>query len=368
MGKITENAKYLIKLALEADSLVERPDIIGAIFGQTEGLLGQDMNLKELQESGRIGRINIVFKESKDGKTRAEIIIPSNLSASETALLAASIETVDKVGYTKAKIKLIDIEDLRDSKRAFIERRSKEILEKLYEKVPDVRETLNKVEKDLKLKDIKNIKGLAAGSEVEKSDEIILVEGRADVVNLVRCGIRNAIEIGGSSVAEQIRDIVKNKTVTVFLDGDRGGDLILKRLMKEIKIDYVARAPDGKEVEELTKKELYQCLKHKKQLKTRQRLPSNLKELGEKIIKSMLGTREVKFLDYNLNEIYKTTYSELPNVLKTAELDNVAVIAMDGKLTRELAEKIEKKGIKAVLCFEREKFKTKLNVLAIHDF
>jgi len=370
MGKITENAKYIIKLSLEADSLVERPDIVGAIFGQTEGLLGPGMDLKELQESGRIGRIDINFKESKDEKTKAEIIVPSNLSASETALLAAAFETIDKVGYTKARVCLQEIKDIRESKRAFIEQRSKEILEKLYEKTPDTKETLNKLQRDLKIKKIREYNGLVGGPEVLKSNEIIIVEGRADVINLLKYGIENAIAIEGSKVLPQIKDITKNKIVTVFLDGDRGGDLILKRLKQVVNINYVARAPDGKEVEELTKKEIYQCLKNKRKvlIKINKKLPENFKEKLKPIIKDMLGTKEVKLLDSDLKEIHKTSYDEFPQLLKTAELDNVSVILMDGKLTKELAEQIEKKGINLVVCFDSERFKTKMKVLCIHDF
>ncbi len=378
MGKITENAKYLIKLSLEAGSLVERTDIIGAIFGQTEGLLGQEMDLKELQESGKIGRIDIHFKKNKEEKTIAEIIIPSNLSTSESALLAAALETIDKVGYTTAKVVLEEIEDIRSSKRNFIEKRSREILEKLYKDIPDTKETLNKLSSDIRTKEIKTYRGLTGGPEVLTNKEIIIVEGRADVVNLVGYGIKNAIAVGGSKPSPQIKDIVKNKSVTVFLDGDRGGDLISKRLNQEIKIDYIARAPDGKEVEELTKKEIYQCLKTKKknvakskepqQFENKTTLPHDLKERVKPMIKNMLGTKEVRLLDNNLNEIHKMSYGDIKQVLKTADLDNVSIVLMDGKLTKELAEQLEKKNIKAVVCFDSERFKTKMKVLCIHDF
>ena len=378
MGKITENAKYLIKLSLEAGSLVERTDIIGAIFGQTEGLLGQEMDLKELQESGKIGRIDIHFKKNKEEKTKVEIIIPSNLSTSESALLAAALETIDKVGYTTAKVTLDEIEDIRSSKRNFIEKRSREILEKLYKDIPDTKETLNKLSSDIRTKEIKTYKGLTGGPDVLTNKEIIIVEGRADVVNLVGYGIKNTIAVGGSKPSPQIKDIVKNKSVTVFLDGDRGGDLISKRLNQEIKIDYIARAPDGKEVEELTKKEIYQCLKTKKknevksketqQFENKTTLPLDLKERVKPMIKNMLGTKEVRLLDNNLNEVHKMSYGEIKQVLKTADLDNVSIVLMDGKLTQELAEQIEKKNINAVVCFDSERFKTKMKVLCIHDF
>lgn len=391
MGKITENAKYLMKFSLEADSLVERPDVIGAIFGQTEGLLGQGMDLKELQESGRIGRIEINFesKEGKgDGKTRAEIIVPSNLSIKETVLLAASIETVDKVGFTTATVKLKDIEDIRNSKRTYIESRSKELLSGMYGRFADPKETLDKLSKDVKIAEAIDYKGLCAGPDVPRAREIIIVEGRADVINLLKYGIKNAIAVNGSKVSESIKDVVRGKNVTVFLDGDRGGDMILKRLKQLIRVDYVARAPDGKEVEELAGKELRQCLRSKKRdssdrkstttrsverkpttsVKEPVELPEDLNERIGPILKDMLGTKEVRFLDSNLDEVHKASYGELQELLKIVDFDNVSVILMDGKLTKELAEQFEKSGISAVACFDKGRFRTNLKVLCISDF
>jgi DNA primase len=400
MGKIAENAKYMMKFSLEADSLVERPDVIGAIFGQTEGLLGQGMDLKELQESGRVGRIEITFKESKDGKTRAEIIIPSNLSIKETVLLASSVETVDKVGFTSAKITLNDVEDVRSSKRNYIESRSKELLSSLYGKLSDPKEALNKLDKDMKVAEVTEYKGLAAGPEVHKSKEVIVVEGRADVINLLNYGIKNAIAIDGSKVSEKITDIVRDKSVTVFLDGDRGGDMILKRLKQFIKVSYVARAPDGKEVEELTGKEIRQELKNRKRENAHSHekehhrehekpsidalsgdeethnlrkhrsadIPADLDEKIGPILRDMLGTKEVRFYDNSLNEVHKASYNELSRLMKVVDFDNVAVVVMDGKLTKDLADQFERKNIKAVACFDREKFKTKIKVLCIDDF
>ncbi|MGC9310705.1 MAG: DNA primase DnaG [Candidatus Aenigmatarchaeota archaeon] len=390
MGKITENAKYLMKFSLEADSLVERPDIIGAVFGQTEGLLGQGMDLKELQESGRIGRIEIIFSTSKegkaDGKTRAEIVIPSNLSIKETVLLAAAVETVDKVGFTTAKVTLKDIEDVRSNKRNYIETRSKELLSTAYGRLVDPKEALDKLSKDMKVAEAVEIKGLCAGPDVQRSKEIIIVEGRADVINLLKYGIRNAIAVDGSKVSESIKDLAKSKSVTVFLDGDRGGDMILKRIKQLIKVDFVARAPDGKEVEELTGKELRQCLKSRRKedssgqsrfdgkrpqtlsSRSSQDLPADFRERVGPLLKDMLGTKEVLFMDNSLNEVHRSTYSELSELLKVVDFDNVSVVLMDGKLTKSLAEQFEKKGILAVACFDQDRFKTKMKVLCIHDF
>lgn len=382
MGKIAENAKYLMRFFLEADSLVERPDVIGAIFGQTEGLLGAGMDLKELQESGRVGRIEIMFQESKDGKTRAEIVIPSNLSIKETALLAASVETVDKVGFTSAKIILKDIEDVRSSKRNYIESRSKELLSGLYGKFADPRETLDRLDKDIKTAEATEYKGLTAGPDVQKSREIIVVEGRADVLSLLKYGIRNAIAIDGSKVSENISDLVKDKIVTVFLDGDRGGDMILKRLKQFIKVSYIARAPDGKEVEELTGKEIRQCLKSRRRddgrmvsadspkpgAHTTLADSNEVKEQLGLMLKDMLGTKEVIFLDKDLEEVHKASYNELPRLLKVVDFDNVDIVVMDGKFTKDMADQFEKKNISVVACFDREKFRSKIKVLSMEDF
>ena len=52
--------KYLIKAHIKADGIIEKSDVVGAIFGQTEGLLGDELDLRELQRSARVGRIACV--------------------------------------------------------------------------------------------------------------------------------------------------------------------------------------------------------------------------------------------------------------------------------------------------------------------
>ena len=95
--------------------------------------------------------------------------------------------------------------------------------------------------------------GLPAGPAVASSEVLIVVEGRADIINLLRAGIENTIAVEGTSVPETVKDLArKGKTLYAFLDGDRGGDLILKELSQVARIDKVYRAPRGREVEELT--------------------------------------------------------------------------------------------------------------------
>ncbi|AEK72659.1 DNA primase [Thermococcus sp. 4557] len=257
--------KYVIYAEFEASGIVERPDVVGAIFGQTEGLLGDDLDLRELQKTGRIGRIRVEV-HTKAGKTYGTITVPSSLDRVETAILAAALETIDRVGPAEAHIKVLRIEDVRATKRKYIIERAKEILEGLMEQeIPETQELTEEVKKAVRAKELIEYgpEKLPAGPHVPFSDSIIVVEGRADVLNLLKHGIKNAIAVEGTSVPETITKLSKERIVTAFTDGDRGGELILKELLQVADVDYVARAPEGKEVEELTKKEIVKSLRSK---------------------------------------------------------------------------------------------------------
>ena len=257
--------KYVVYAEFEANGIVERPDVVGAIFGQTEGLLGDDLDLRELQKTGRIGRIRVEV-HTKAGKTYGTITVPSSLDRVETAILAAALETIDRVGPAEAQIKVLRIEDVRATKRKYIIERAKEILEGLMDQeIPETQELTEEVKKAVRAKELIEYgpEKLPAGPHVPFSDSIIVVEGRADVLNLLKHGIKNAIAVEGTSIPETIIKLSKERIVTTFTDGDRGGELILKELLQVADVDYVARAPEGKEVEELTKKEIVKALRSK---------------------------------------------------------------------------------------------------------
>jgi len=59
----------VIRAKIEIEGVVDKPDVVGAIFGQTEGLLGEDLDLRELQRTGRVGRIQIAVKSEGDRKS-----------------------------------------------------------------------------------------------------------------------------------------------------------------------------------------------------------------------------------------------------------------------------------------------------------
>jgi len=255
-------AKYVIKANFTVDGVVEKHDVIGAIFGQTEGLFPKEFELRELQKSGKIGRIDIKLKSAKD-KTSGVIESPSSLDRAETALIAAAIETVDRVGPCDAAIKIESITDVRSEKRAAIVARAKELMRNWVVKDGhEIEQLLGEVQRvDKKIKAVKyGRERLSASPDISKSKEIIVVEGRADVNNLIRSGIEGVIAMEGVKVPNTIKNLAKRKTITAFLDGDRGGDLILKELMQVAPPAYVARAPWGKEVEELSTEEIKAAL------------------------------------------------------------------------------------------------------------
>ncbi|MEK6863984.1 MAG: DNA primase DnaG, partial [Nanoarchaeota archaeon] len=256
MGKISQvTAKYIVRTHIQIEGVVDRPDVIGAIFGQTEGLLGSDLELRELQRSGRIGRIE-VNTEIKMGKTEGEIILPSSLDKEETVLVAAAMETIQRIGPCNAKVHVEKIEDIRITKRTFVLERAKELLKQLTDEVlPDSAELIEQITDSMKVMEIIEYgrEKIPAGPTIDESEELILVEGRADVLTLLRNGIKNVIALGGTNVPQTIVELSKKKETTLFVDGDRGGDLIIKGVMSMCDIDFVIKAPDGKEVEELTK-------------------------------------------------------------------------------------------------------------------
>ncbi len=264
MGKINPvSSKYIVHTSIQIDGVVDKPDVIGAIFGQTEGLLGADLELRELQRSGKIGRIEVNL-DTRGGKTKGEIVLPSSLDKAETAIIGAALEIIQRIGPCNAKVRVESIEDVRISKRQFVIERAKELLRNLTDAVlPNSQEIAEEVAASVRVMEITEYgrERLPAGPDVEEAAEIIVVEGRADVINLLKNGFKNAIAINGTSVPATIVELCKKKTVTVFVDGDRGGNLIVQEILSVTDVDFVTRAPDGKELEELTKKEIHKCLR-----------------------------------------------------------------------------------------------------------
>jgi DNA primase len=332
--------------------------VIGAIFGQTEGLLGQDLDLRELQRSGRIGRIEVDIKTGK-GKTKGKISIPSSLDGSETALIAAAIETIERIGPCESYIKLVAVKDIRAVKREYVVNRAKKILSKLLdEELPSTTELTEKIKESVRTAEITEYEGLPCGAELLNSDDIIIVEGRADVLNLLKNGIKNAIAMGGTKISEPIINLTKEKTTTLFLDGDRGGDLILKEILQLTNIDYVARAPEGKEVEELTKKEIFKALRERvtmEQPKTevKKDLPVKVKKKISEVLDKMVGTRAAYIFDESMRLLGKIPITQFTEDNK--RLDKSKIVVIDGTINSNIINIAEEHNIDFLAANSSEK-------------
>lgn len=396
-------AKYLVVVKFKVHGVVERSDIVGALFGQTEGLLGDDLDLRELQKSGRIGRIQ-VNHSTKNGLSKGEIVIPSSLDKVETAILAATIESVDRVGPCDAEMNLNAISDVREEKRQQIMGRAKELLQQWDQEIsPESQEITDAIKDSIKIGEITKYgpDNLPAGPDVDSNDDLVIVEGRADVLNLLRCGIKNCIAVQGTSVPELVVELSKKKHATAFLDGDRGGDMILNELLQRAEIEFVARAPDGLEVEELTRKQLLKAYRGRKPIeaiasphnkkykkspaknkakKSSKRSKNKRKSSSTKKgrhpspkqsprpeiprefqakLKELLGTNEAIGFDQNNKPVLTIGTLSLAKALENGDgnLKNVRTLIFDGILTQRIVDLSVKRNIEAIIASTVRKIK-----------
>jgi DNA primase len=397
--------KYLIKAHIKADGIIEKSDVVGAIFGQTEGLLGDELDLRELQRSARVGRIEVEL-ESKNGKSEGTITLPTSLDKVETVILAAAFESIDRVGPCKATIKADQVEDVRVVRRKQVIERAKELLNKVMEEGKVEGSSIaDNVRQAVQVEEITNFgqDHCPAGPNIEKSDAIIIVEGRRDVLNLLKYGIKNVIAVGGTNIPKTVRDLTKERITTAFVDGDRGGELILKELLQTSDIDFVARAPQTREVEEIPQKLIMKALKNKipaeqyaemYDIKIDKKIKQMKEEMAEKqpqlqskkekskkeakqqtiqkpkyeekriekdeekiitekqkgygkILDDISGSLKAVLFDKNDNELKKIPVRELTDSLKKS--DNISTVVFDGIITQRLLDIANSKNVKEIV-------------------
>jgi len=377
--------KYHVKLKFEVDGIVEKADIIGAIFGQTEGLLGPEMNLNELQKVSKVGRIEVNV-DTKSNTTKGDALLPMSTDISTAALISAAIESIDKVGPFQGKFLLVGIDDIRAIKKKVIVDRAKKIIQEWATKtISEGEEMLRDVydaSKPGKLTSFGKAQ-LACGTGVFESPVIILVEGRADVINLLRAGFDNSIAIEGAKIDETITNLTSGRKVIAFLDGDRAADLILKELQGLVKIDKVLRAPTGKEVEECTPLEITEILKevieptveqyeppvqHPKSVKKSKPYESNNSAYQEpsnsnnadklsddpqitsavkEVYPQINETLEAMILDNSMQVLLKVPVSEI--IKRLDSLEGARFLVMDGIITQRLIDAAYRAGIEYVV-------------------
>ena len=370
----TVTVKYEIRAKFEIEGVVEKPDVIGAVFGQTEGLFGPELDLRELQKSGRIGRIEIDL-QSKQDKTTGSITIPTSLDRVSTAIIAASLESINRVGPCQAKVTLEKIEDIRDTRRKIIIDRAKQILHKWnIETLPAAEEIFKEVAETLKPAKLiqYGAEELTTTPGIDEAKEITIVEGRADVINLLKCGITNVIALEGAKIPNTIIKLCKEKEATAFLDGDRGGDLILKELLQVTDVKFIARAPQGKEVEEISCREILDALKQKipidKFKAKRERRKVMLPKKAVEIAKELEGTLEAILLNEKMEQIERLPVSELAEKLQQA--NGVDMVVFDGVITQRMIDIANEKNVKylvAARISDAAKQPLKVNLMTFTD-
>ncbi len=325
--------------------------------------------MRELQKTGRIGRIEIDL-HSKNDRTNGSITIPTSLDRVSTALIAASVESINRVGPCSAKVTLDKIEDIREARRKVIIDRAKEILHRWnIESMPSVDEVYKEISDTMKVGKVEKYgpEDLPAGPALESSKEIYVVEGRADVINLMRCGIFNTVALEGAKVPDSIKKITKERTATALLDGDRGGDLILKELIQVTNIKFVGRAPRGKEIEECNCKEIAEAIANKVSIseiqgvksapqqsapkKAAAPVPERVKvEVPETITnaaKALVGTLEAVLLNEKLELIERLPVSQLAEKLQ--QTTGVDTLVFDGIITQRIVDIAAEKAIKRIV-------------------
>jgi len=349
--------KYHVKLSYEVDGLVERADIIGAIFGQTEGLLGPEMNLNELQRVSKVGRIEVNAK-STSNTTNGDALIPMSTDIDTCALIAAGIESIDKVGPFDCKFKLEAIDDVRAAKKEDIVKRAKEIKQKWATKtVSEGESMLNDVHRgDAGKLSTYGPSKLTCSSGVFDSTWVILVEGRADVINLLRSGFDNVLAIEGAKIDESIKELCNSKdSVVAFLDGDRAGGFILKELKSVVTLDYELQADTGVEVEELTPQRVDEILRPiADEIKNGKPAPilkseddQPIANLASEIFPNLNETLEAVALDNDKNEIFKVPISEV--VSKLSSQSGIKYLILDGIITQRLLEGAKNAGVECLI-------------------
>ena len=412
--------KYLIKAHIKAEGIIEKSDVVGAIFGQTEGLLGDELDLRELQRSARVGRIEVEL-ESKNGKSEGIITLPTSLDKVETVILAAAFESIDRVGPCKATIKSDHVEDVRVLRRKQVIERAKELLNKVMEESKVEGESIaDNVRQAVQIEEITNFgpDHCPAGPNIDKSDAIIIVEGRRDVLNLLKYGIKNVIAVGGTNIPKSVVSLTKERITTAFVDGDRGGELILKELLQTADVDFVARAPQTREVEEIPQKLIMKALKNKipaeqyaemydikldrnkdkdessnkkqeKEKPTKKEKQSHKPQKSEEkkkdqkpkkittekqrkyesTLNEISGSLKAVLFDKNGKEIKKIPVRELTDTLKKS--NNIASVVFDGIITQRLLDIANTKNVGEIVGMKMGnvvKMPSSVSVLTKKDF
>jgi DNA primase len=226
---------------------------------------------------------------------------------------------------------------------------------------------------------------------------------------LLKHGFKNAIAVNGTSAPKSIVELCKKKTATLFVDGDRGGDLIIKEITGMAEIDFVTKAPDGKEVEEITKKEIHKALRgtiaveqakmeikdtngkpsmQRPQFDNRQkfnnkrndrndnkrplepsrqiRISPEEKKTFKEMLEDLIGTRGAYVLDSKLNILGKVPITELQTTIKSLK-SGVHAVVFDGTIDRELVKVAERTTVRYIVAMDSKVKQNETRITVLTD-
>jgi DNA primase len=249
----------IIQISIEIAGRVTQSDIIGAVFGQTEQVLGDTLDLRKLQKEGKLGRIE-VHTEYNDKGTLGTITIPSHMDTTNTVIIAAALETIEKIGPCQAKAKVSKIENIKEIKVKEIIAHAKEVLKKFMSVSIDSQELIDKVNSEMKMSQATEYKGIVCGPNLQYHDELFFVEGIREVQNLLKTGIKNVAAFGDMSNKETLKELAEKYEIIALVD--RGKTHLVKQLMEFADIDNFA-TPDGHgKIHALNSKELHKAIRN----------------------------------------------------------------------------------------------------------
>jgi DNA primase len=188
--------------------------------------------------------------------------------------------------------------------------------------------------------------------------------------------------MNGTKLPDEINELGKEKEITLYLDGDRGGKLIAQNVMENAKIKYIAVAPDGKEVEELTSKEILMNLRKRvpaedffKELKKRPAIKEISKVIPEVVLndenkaklreisKDIEGTGKAILLDSALNELKDISAKSVSGSLKRTR--GTAIIVIDGTATNAIIKASEEVDVKVIVAKNFQTTDTSIKLLSL---
>ncbi len=258
-----QEVQNIVNIEIKVYGRVTQSDIVGAVFGQTEDVLGKELELRNLQKTNQIGRIEVRI-EFDGTNTIGIITIPSYMDRTMTVIIAASLETINKIGPCRAEARVKDIENIKSIKIRQIINHAKKVLEKFMSISVSSQELIDEVVNEVRMSRVEKYgrEGMEVlcGPDIADSDQLIFVESLADLRNLLKAGINNVVAFEDCSKTETLREIAEKHEVIIFIN--KGKDYLVRKICEFADADSFTRPDVDKRISELESKELFKAIRN----------------------------------------------------------------------------------------------------------